>query len=287
MAEPKTIELTEDLEGILKYLDKSGLSLDDLKKINKQKGRSEPNLYSSIKLPFNAKRLKYGVVSDTHMGHKNYRPDILTHAAKYMKKQGCEFMLLPGDILEGMSGREGHIYELDKIGATAQLNYAVEQLSQIDMPIYAITATNSHDGWFSNKSNMGFEVGPELERRIKNFHFIGYDEADLVLDNGLKLRMLHPGGGTAYAISYKGQKYLNAVSGGEKPNVMHCGHYHKMIYMNYRNVHYFEAGTLESQTVFMKKMGTPAMLGYTLIDLVYNKKKKEVERIRPEFVTYY
>jgi hypothetical protein len=158
-------------------------------------------------------------------------------------------------------------------------------LSQIEQPIYGITAKNSHDGWFSSKNNMGFEVGPELEEKIKNFNFLGYDEADLNLENGLKIRMTHPGGGTAYAISYKLQKYINSLSGGQKPNMLFQGHYHKADYLFYRNIHAYDSGTLESQTNFMKKKGTPAMLGYWVIDVRANK--KGVDSVRNEFIPFY
>ena len=194
---------------------------------------------------------------------------------------------MPGDITEGMSGREGHIYELSHLGVSNQINYAVEQLSQIGVPIYAITATNSHDGWSSSKGNQGFEVGPELERRIKNFNFLGYDEADLELDNGLKLKLTHPGDGTAYAVSYKLQKYINALAGGKKPDILLQGHYHKAMYMFYRNIHAFDSGTLCEQTIFMKKKQTPAMLGYWIIEAVVDKKNGGVDKIKPEFVPFY
>ncbi len=274
-------------EKLLDYISKQKLSLEDIKLIIKQKGSSKPLLNNSKKLSFNSKRLKFGVISDTHMGHNKYRPDILEHAVNYFRKQKVEFVLHCGDILEGMSGREGHVYELDYVGASAQMDYAVEQLSKIEQPVYAITASNSHDGWFSSKNNMGLEVGPELERRVKNFSFIGYDEADVNLDSGLKIRMVHPGGGTAYAISYKMQKYLNAMSGGDKPHLLFQGHYHKVNYLFYRNVHAFDAGALEEQTVFMKKMQSPSMIGYWVVDAVFNKNKKEVDRVRPEFVPFY
>lgn len=272
--------------SIDEFLKSKNLTQQELEKIIKNKGFSKPQVNNNFrKLSYNAKHVKFTVISDLHMGHKNYRPDILDHAIRNSKRQGSEFYMLPGDILEGMSGREGHIYELAQIGATNQLNYGIDQLKKINKPIFAITATNSHDGWYSSKNNMGFEVGPELERRIKNFNFLGYDEADLKLDNGLTIRMLHPGDGTAYAVSYKAQKYLNSIPGGTKPDVNLQGHYHKAMYMFYRNVHHFDAGTLEDQTIFMKKKQTPAMTGYWIIDAWANK--KGVDRIKSEFVPFF
>lgn len=274
--ETKTIE---------KLLEKEHITGDELKRILKQIRKGEHKTHTSIPLDYSSSHVKLGVISDLHIGHKCYRPDVLEHAIKNFNRSNVDIVLIPGDICEGMSGREGHIYELDKIGATNQINYAVEELSKVKQPMYAITATNSHDGWFSSKSDMGLEVGPELERRVENFNFAGYDEADIDLESGLKIRMVHPGGGTAYAISYKLQKYINGLSGGQKPGLLFEGHFHKSMYLFYRNIHAYESGTLEEQTIFMKKMQTPAMLGYWIVDAWSNK--QGVIKVRNDFIPFY
>jgi UDP-2,3-diacylglucosamine pyrophosphatase LpxH len=244
--------------------------------------KEKPHQYETRKSPLEKNHIKFMILSDLHIGHKMYRPDVLNHAIRMGNKEKIDFVCIPGDIIEGMSGRDGHIYELNQLGATNQLEYAIKELSKIKKPIYAITASNSHDGWYNSKGNIGFEVGPELERRIKDFHFLGYDEADLKLKSGLIIRMTHPGGGTAYALSYSGQKYINSLAGGQKPHIICNGHYHKSIYMFYRNIHYIESGTLCSQTQFMRKIGTPAHVGYWIVDVWTNK--KGVDTIKPQFV---
>jgi hypothetical protein len=185
----------QSLEDFLKG---KGITKNQLNYMIDNKQKTNPIKRKDIRLPFDYERNKFLVISDLHIGHKNFREDILDDAIKYSKHEGCEFVLIPGDILEGMSGREGQIYELEHIGATKQMDYAVEQLSKFDIPIYGMTATNSHDGWYSCKGNMGLEVGPELERRVKNFKFLGYDEVDLEFGKGIKARMVHPGGGTCF-----------------------------------------------------------------------------------------
>jgi predicted phosphodiesterase len=271
-----------------KVVESLGLTEAEAEKLIRSFRSSKPKMHSVRELPFDTPRVRFTVISDLHMGHKCYRPDILAHAIKYARKNGSEFFLIPGDILEGMSGREGHIYELSHVGASNQLAYAEEQLGSIPVPVFAITATNSHDGWYSSKNNAGFEVGPELERRLgkKRFSFEGYDEATLKLANGLTVSMTHPGDGTAYAISYKLQKYINSLSGGKKPDVLFQGHYHKSDYIFYRNVHAFDAGTLCEQTNFMRKKMSPAMLGYWFIDIRF-KKGSGVQAISPEFIPFY
>lgn len=272
-------------ETLEDFLTKNNLTKKELNMIIKAKKTPEPQLNKRIKIDTDSKTIYFGVISDMHMGHRKYRPDVLAHAKKKFDKEKIDFILCPGDICEGMSGREGHIYELTYQGASNQLDYATEQLHQLKQPIYAITASQSHDGWFHSKGNAGLEVGIELERRLDDFKFIGHDEADVITDSGLIVRMVHPGGGTAYAISYKAQKYANSLSGGQKPHIVFEGHYHKSMYMFYRNIHMFESGCLEDQTIFMKKQGTPAMVGYWLIKATGNK--NGVTEIEPKFIPFY
>lgn len=283
-----SIEPTKnDLEdSVIQYLEERGIQNEEAKKLLKNIDKPSFKGYRTTELDHPEQRFKYLAISDTHMGHKMYRPDVLEHAIETALRENVDFFVHSGDILEGMSGRAGHIYELTHLGATAQLDYAQEELSKITehFPLYAIIAENSHDGWFNNKGNTGLDVGQELERRIDGFTFMGHDEADLELSNGATIRLRHPGGGTAYAVSYKMQKYLLALDDNDKPDIVHQGHYHKLNYLRYRGIHAFDAGALQEQTIFMKKKESPSMLAYTVMDV--GMKNGEVVSVRPEFFTF-
>lgn len=75
------------------------------------------------------------------------------------------------------------------------------------------------------------------------------------------MRLFHPGGGTAYALSYHPQKWAESLSGGEKPEIAGIGHYHKIEQLFYRNIHIFQTGTFEAQTPFMRRKKLAANLG--------------------------
>jgi len=270
------------MKSIERMIEESNLSASEIR--NLLKSKPKPSTGRRRKHKTSSDTVTFGVLSDLHIGHKNYRPDVLQDAIKNFDKRGVEFVCIPGDIMEGMSGRDGHIYELSHIGASAQMEYAIDQLSQIEQQKYFIIASNSHDGWFNSKGNMGYDVSKDLEKNIPDMHFLGNDEGDLDA-SGMHIRLTHPGDGTAYAISYKAQKYANALSGGQKPNIVLEGHYHKSMYMFYRNMHMFEAGTLEDQTIFMKKKQTPAHVGYWIVEAEGGK--HGVDRITPEFHPFY
>lgn len=289
MVEKKIKPATLTEQRFLEELRKKKIHPREVSKLVDKLRTVNRNKYYPAAIDFPDNHVKFGVFADAHMGHKCYRPDIFEKMIKDGKRQGVEFYLNAGDTIEGMSGRDGHIYELDHIGATDQMDYFKEEFRKVrGKPVYSIEADSSHGGWFKSKGNMGLDIGPELSKRAKNYKFIGYDQQDVELDNGLKIRLRHPGGGTAYAISYKLQKYIESISGGKKPHMLFHGHFHKSMHMFYRNVHGFESGTLCEQTPFMQKIGTPAHLGYWMMDVNMNKdKEKGIERVKAEFVPFY
>jgi predicted phosphodiesterase len=267
--------------SLLKALDKQNVSDEEAQSIIKQLRTPRPKSRGVTVRNYGGKHFKIGVASDLHVGHKCFRPDIFEDSVRVFKKEGVEEIYIPGDIIEGMSNRDGHIYELNRIGVSAQVNYAADLLNQYAQPKTVITA--NHDGWAMKKSNQGVDVGQMLEDRVSDLHVAGDLKADIKVGN-VVIRMTHEGQ-TAYALSYSLQKRINALSGGDKPGIIINGHLHKALYMFYRNIHAIEAGCLESQTEFMAMKGTAAMMGYWILDIKHSK--DGVESFNPTFYPYY
>lgn len=78
---------------------------------------------------------------------------------------------------------------------------------------------------------------------------------------------------------------MESFTGGEKPNLVMSGHYHKAMYAFMRNVHAFECGTLCGQTRWMRGKKIQAHLGFGLIELWLGK--KGIVRLRHEFIPHY
>jgi hypothetical protein len=200
------------------------------------------------------------------------------------KQEGVEFIVTPGDHLEGMSGRPGHIYELDQIGFQKQIEYAIRLYKQLpNIPIYGIDG--NHDGWYFKKNNGGLIVGKELENMVKNYHNLGQYEGEVIIGGKTILQLFHANDGTAYATSYKLEKLIDSFEGGKKPNIVHSGHYHKALYLFKRGVHGFESGTLCGQSEFMKGRKIPAHLGFGIVDVYVDD--KGVDRIKHQFFPHY
>lgn len=124
--------------------------------------------------------------------------------------------------------------------------------------------------------------------------YLGYEEADIELRTakmsekarGPIVRLLHPGGGTAYALSYTTQKLAESLQGGEKPSVQFVGHYHKFDYNYHREIHNCQTACLEDQTTFMRKLKLAAHVGYLIVEIFIGQ-DGIIERFRVEFKPFY
>jgi len=215
-------------------------------------------------------RVKIGVFSDAHIGHEMFDEAFFRHMVKTFKKEKVDRVFQSGDILEGMSGRPGHIYELSQIGYHNQMKKAVSMFRLLkDFKVAGIDG--NHDGWYQKKGDAGVIVGNELEKRLDNYTHLGQMEADVKIAPNITMKLYHGGDGTAYAISYKMQKLMESFTGGEKPAVVLSGHYHKALYMFNRNIHGLECGTLCGQTGWMRGKKIPAHKGFWILDMKVGK----------------
>ena len=82
------------------------------------------------------------------------------------------------------------------------------------------------------------------------------------------MQLIHPGGGSSYALSYRPQKIVESLEGGTKPDMLAIGHYHKADYIpSYRNVATLQVGTFQRQTPFMSRQGLAAHVGGWIVDV--------------------
>jgi predicted phosphodiesterase len=235
-----------------------------------------------ININFEGKSVKIGVITDTHIGHLKFFEERVYAAFEEFKKEKVDFICHAGDVTEGMSHRPGHIYELTHLGYEAQKKYAVKIFGQwTDTPIYAISG--NHDQWYI-KSN-GANIVGDIDKELSNFNFLGHDEADILLNSNVTVRLWHGGDGSSYALSYRVQKILESLQGGDKPNVMFCGHTHKYVKLFERNVHAISAGCIEDQTSWMRGKRLSANPGFGIYEITFDE--NGVKKLNETFYPFY
>jgi len=230
-------------------------------------GRIVPGMTKVPVISFEGEHIRIGVITDTHIGNKCFSEQRLFQAFEEFQKEKVDFIAHAGDVTEGMSNRPGHVYELDQIGYAKQKEYAIRLFSQWqDTEIYALSG--NHDSWFE-KSN-GALIVQDIATSLNNFTYLGYGEGDISLKGKATLKLWHGEDGNSYALSYRLQKIAESLSGGEKPQAMICGHTHKYVKIFERNIHIVSAGSIESQTPWMRGKRIAAHVGFVIIDVWVN-----------------
>ena len=251
-------------ENLIRRLNESSISDRELEAILKSGQNPVYRLENRPVYTIDSDEITIIVLGDTHIGHRKFVPEWWDFLLEVADKENASFILHTGDILEGMSNRPGHVYELDRIGFQQQKDLAVELFNKSPLPIKAITG--NHDGWYMIKSDMGANVGRTIETEVDQFEFLGDQEADIEI-NGIKIKLWHGLDGSSYATSYRSQKFIESLGEQDLPNVLLCGHAHKAIYHQCRGVHVYESGTLQRQTAWMRGKKLPAHNGFWILKI--------------------
>lgn len=239
----------------------------------------KPKTYQHL---WGTKHIKIGLMGDVHIGSIYEDHGVLKDLFNRYKKEGVDAVYVTGDLTEGYNMRPGHSFECYLHGADKQIEGVIEKFPHIGKPIYFITG--DHD--YSHFKRQGIDVGRHISEKREDMVYLGMFYATINISEKTNLMLMHPTKGTAYALSYHPQKIAEAFSGGEKPNILALGHFHKIEYLFYRNVHVLQTGCTQNQTAWMKRMNLAAHKGGWLAD-VYMKKDGTIDKLELKLFPYY
>jgi len=188
-------------------------------------------------------KVRFGVVSDTHIGSMFEHLDLLNLAYKTFRREGIQIVYHAGDMVDGFGIYPSQEFEQHALGFEAQTQAVIDGYPKFkNIQTYFITGNHDLSYW----KKAGIDIGRIVTQRRPDLVYLGQEEADIQIKiNGRKvtIRLSHPRTGTAYALSYQTQKYIDSLSGGQKPKILFFGHRHKAMFLPcYRNIFTLECG---------------------------------------------
>ena len=227
--------------------------------------------------------LRFAIMGDTQLGSKYAQLTLLHDFYDFCKREGITDVYHTGDLTDGLKMRVGHEYELYEVSADDMRDDVVKNYPIRD-GITTHFITGNHDA--SIYKHVGYDIGQAIAMLRPDMKYLGKDCAAINLTPNCTLELRHPWDGTAYAISYKIQKMVEAMESDSKPNILAVGHYHKAEYLFYRNVHILQTGCFQGQTPFTRGNGISVHLGGWLVT-VHVDKDGTIRRFGQEFIPYY
>lgn len=238
------------------------------------------NDYKPIKIDYKGNKVKIGIVTDTHMGSRYFFEEWWDSMIDVFLNEKVDFIVHVGDLVEGLSSRAGHVYDLKKIGYTPQKDYAIEMLRKIPSNINIYAISGNHDRWFLKAANAN--IVKDISDILENFQYIGSDEGDIYLNKNVYIKLWHGEDGSSYSYSYRIQKIVEALGVHEIPNVLITGHVHKAFFVpSERGVACLSAGSLCSQSSWMRSKKLANHSGFWTMDITFDDEK--VLSCKPEF----
>ena len=227
--------------------------------------------------------LKFAIIGDTQLGSKYAQISHLKSFYELCASEGIKDVYHTGDVTDGLKMHSGHEYELYKTSADDMVQDVIENYPRIE-GITTHFITGNHDA--SIYKQVGYDIGNTITEKRPDMKYLGRDCALIFLTPNCKLELRHPWDGTAYALSYKPQKMIEAMESDSKPNILAIGHYHKAEYLFYRNVHCLQTGCFQGQTPYTRGKGISVHMGGWIVT-IHVDKNGTITRFGSEFIPYY
>lgn len=236
----------------------------------------------------------FGALGDSHLGSKYERLDVTNDLYDRYEAAGVDRVFHTGNWVDGDEPKNRH--DIAVHGMEPQLAHLAQNYpSRKGIVTYAVTGED-HEGWWTRSE--GIDIGKRAEQTMReagrtDWVNIGFMESHVRLVNANSgaeaiLAVVHPGGGSAYALSYSIQKIIEALEGGEKPAVGLYGHYHKLWAGNIRNVWCVCTGSGQDQTIFTRnKVKQETHVGGTIIELEQDPSTGAIVSMTPRLIRYF
>ena len=219
-------------------------------------------------------RVRIGVISDTHFGSKFQQPSYLVEHLRYMKTRKVDIIIHAGDVTDGsVHMHPGFEYELWAHGVDAQIKAAADVLvpeaDRLKVPWYFIGG--NHDA--SHYKSAGVDVVDWLCGQSEWFNYLSPDQGGARNTVGwlrfgrLEVQVSHPHMGSAYALSYKLQKWIEQLAPENKPHIVLQGNYHKVLQLDYRNVFGLLLPSYQAQSGWMASKGIASAVGSCILEV--------------------
>jgi DNA polymerase II small subunit len=247
------------------------------------------------------RHVQMALISDVHVGSQEFMHEAWNRFADWLhtaEARHVEYLLIAGDMVEGVGIYPNQDEELDVIDIYEQYEEFNEHLKQVPGDIEIVMIPGNHDAVRLAEPQPGFdeelrEIMSAHDARIVSnpstvtlegvsvlmYHGVSldeviaelpaekasYDEPHKAMYQLLKKRHVAPqfGGHTRLAPEEKDYLIMEEV-----PDIFHTGHVHKLGFGKYHNVLAINSGCWQAQTDFQKSVNITPDSGYApIVDL--------------------
>lgn len=220
------------------------------------------------------KRAKTLNFSDTHIGHKKSRLDLIPKAYEVAEEEKVDEVHFDGDLSEGLGLKHKQLIkgEIEAIGADKQLELGLSVWPKSKIPTKLILGAASHD--FDYLEATGHNIAKTFakvatSKKLGKIEFIGEDGIwcrGITEINGIGYMLFHPSGGIPFGLTYRGQinieKLIPMIDEDFSARILEVGHLHIALFMQYKGMVCLFVPALQEQTQYLAARGLFPWIGF-------------------------
>jgi len=238
---------------------------------------------------FLKEKIKLAVFSDTHIGNKAARVELISKVYKIAEEEKVQKVLHCGDVFDGDGAYPGQSNDLAIHGADAQREFGQKIWPKSKIPTEIIRGS-SHELVFWQKSGHDivrvFAEFLKLKRKNKMNYLGGLSGISHI--GKIWYKLLHPKGGIPYGISYRVQRIIEALvstinKNNDRIHALFVGHLHQSLFMIYKGIAGFLVPCLEGQTEYLEGKGLIPSIGMWIVEIEIDT-KGNVTRVVPKHI---
>lgn len=211
-----------------------------------------------------------------HNCSKYQQVTLLYDAYAEFNKRQVDFVLHAGDLVDGKNMYRGQDREVFKTGADEQAQYTIDNYPKLERNRRTYIIGGQHDRSFYRDS--GHNVVHAVCKERKDLVYRGFYKAEFIV-KGLPIGLQHPGGGVAYALSYKMQKniesmmgYVASIPSATRHILEAFGHWHVAVHIpSYMGVDVVGLPCFQSQTPYLEQLGKMPVVGFAIAEIKLDK----------------
>ncbi|MDZ7701143.1 MAG: DNA-directed DNA polymerase II small subunit [Halobacteriales archaeon] len=247
------------------------------------------------------RHVQAALVSDLHVGSQEFLGDAWDEFAAWLHTEEAapvEYLLIAGDMVEGVGVYPGQDEELDIVDLFEQYEAFAERLKAVPGDLDIVMIPGNHDAVRLAEPQPGFDEELRSIMSAHDAHIVSnpstvelegvsvlmyhgvsideviaelpadlasYDEPHKAMYQLLRKRHVAPQFGERTRLAPEDRDYLVI---DEVPDVFHAGHVHKLGTGRYHNVTVVNSGCWQAQTAFQRRVNIDPDAGYApILDL--------------------
>ena len=238
----------------------------------------------TARLDLGSRRIRLGIVSDTHGGSHFEQLSGLRRFYEYADRVKVDAFIHVGDWVQGSD--KMHLdqpYQVHVHGADQQVTYVSVTYPRSSRPeVLTYGITGNHDDSFLKDG--GVNILRRLSTMRDDIVYLGQTAAYFSI-GPLNMYLIHPKGGASYAKSYRTQRFAEALPISRSVHMLLMGHLHSYNAGEEHGMMTMLLPCFQSRYGWLASGGLHPCLGGLIVD-VWMTKAGEVARLRHERVRF-